>query len=488
LLPERPRRLPEAGRPRQPKVVRLHRKLSRRPFSVILTKGTPYTMTNHPMANLSVSNNFPNQLRFGADHVPFSGATLDIDRGELRMGNKVLALRPKAFRLLLYFAQNPGRLLTKNALMANIWPNAVVTDDSLTQCVAQLRTAVGDTDQHAIKTVRGRGYIFDAELPMAALSASPAKTGEIGAKQQQIRFCTSFDGVQLAFATVGQGPHLVEVGTWINHLESDWDSPVWSSRLHRLASLNQLLRYDCRGCGMSDHVAADFSFEAMLGDLEAVVDAAALDRFALSAPCGGAAVAIAYAARHPKRVSSLVLYGPFARGRLAGSPSALQCEEAAVMRKLIEIGWGRENPVFREVFTRLFIPDCTPQQYQWFTELQRITTSPENAARLTGTYESVDVRGLLGEIQCPTLVFHSRYDARVPFEQGRLIASGIKGARLIPLESRNHILLEQDPAWRQLLDEMQKFVNQTADLPIQTAQAEPVQARAIKHLKVAAMR
>lgn len=419
-------------------------------------------------------------------------AVLDLNRGEFQLDSHALPLAPTAFRLAAYFVQNHGRLLAKDELVKAVWPNVFVTDDSLVQCVAQLRTALGDHGQRLIKTVRGRGYIFDGLVPVSppavSTPAMPASARQAGAAQQHIQFCTSFDGVQIAYARVGRGPALVEVGTWINHLESDWDSPVWSSRLRRLASCNQLLRFDCRGCGMSDRTAKDFSFGAMLRDLEAVVDAVALDCFALSAPCGGAAVAIAYAARHPKRVSSLVLYGPFARGRLAGNPSEQQREEAAVMRKLVEIGWGRENPVFREVFTRLFIPDCTPQQYQWFTELQHTTTSPENAARLIAAYETVDVSNLLDQIQCPTLVFHSREDSRVPFEQGRLIAARIKGARFIPLESRNHILLEEDPAWQQFVDELQKFVNQHAALPHQPAQGKPSQARVIKHLKVAAMR
>lgn len=252
---------------------------------------------------------------------------------------------------------------------------------------------------------------------------------------------------------------MVEVGTWINHLEADWDSPVWRSRLQALASKNQLIRYDCRGCGLSDRQVPEFSFELALGDLEAVVNAADLDRFSLFGSSQGAGVAIAYAARHPERVKNMVLYGAFARGRLARNPSEQDRREAQAMRQLIEIGWGRSNPAFRQIFTSMLIPDSTPEQYQWFTELQRTSTSPENAAQLIAAYETMDVADLLRQVRCPTLVIHSRGDPRVPLQEGRYIAAHIEGARFITLESRNHILLEQEPAWQQFLDELQAFVN-----------------------------
>ncbi len=394
-------------------------------------------------------------------------AVLDLNRGEFQLNGQALPLGPTAFRLVAYFVQNHGRLLAKDELVKAVWPNVFVTDDSLIQCVAQLRSALGDESQDFIKTVRGRGYIFDALVPVVSSPASARPNLETAQRSrallQKIQFCTTQDKVQLAYGTVGLGSPLVEVGTWINHLEADWDSPVWRSRLQALASKNQLVRYDCRGCGLSDRQVPDFSFELALSDLETVVDAAGLERFSLFGSSQGAGVAIAYAALHPQRVKNMVLYGAFARGRLARNPSEQDRREAQAMRHLIEIGWGRPNPAFRQIFTSMLIPDSTPEQYQWFTELQRTSTSPENAAHLIAAYETMDVADLLCQVRCPTLVIHSRGDPRVPLDEGRYISGRIQGARFITLESRNHILLEQEPAWQQFLDELQTFVGLAAN-------------------------
>ncbi len=392
---------------------------------------------------------------------------LDLQRGELQLSGQALPLGPTAFRLAAYFVQNHGRLLAKDELVKAVWPHAVVTDDSLVQCVAQLRTALGDESQTFVKTVRGRGYIFEALVPLVSNGALVPPN--LGAAQhsrpvaQKIQFCTTDDKVQLAYGVAGVGSPLVEVGTWINHLEADWDSPVWRSRLLALASKNQMVRYDCRGCGLSDRQVPGFSFELAVSDLETVVDAAGLERFSLFGSSQGAGVAIAYAARHPKRVKNMVLYGAFARGRLARNPSEQDRKEAQAMRQLIEIGWGRPNPAFRQIFTSMLIPDSTPEQYQWFTELQRTSTSPENAANLIAAYETMNIADLLCQVQCPTLVIHSRGDPRVPLDEGRYIAGRIHGAHFITLESKNHILLEQEPAWQQFLDELQAFVGSTTN-------------------------
>ncbi len=394
-------------------------------------------------------------------------AVLDLHRGEFQLNGQALPLGPTAFRLATYFVQNHGRLLTKDELVKAVWPHAVVTDDSLVQCVAQLRAALGDESQTFVKTVRGRGYIFEALVTLVSngVWAQPnlESAQQKRAAAQKIQFCTTQDKVQLAYGVAGLGSPLVEVGTWINHLEADWDSPVWRSRLRTLSSKNKLVRYDCRGCGLSDRQVPGFSFELALSDLETVVDAAGLDRFSLLGSSQGAGVAIAYAALHPERVKTMVLYGAFARGRLARNPSEQDRKEAQAMRQLIEIGWGRPNPAFRQIFTSMLIPDSTPEQYQWFTELQRTSTSPENAAHLIAAYETMDIGDLLCQVQCPALVIHSRDDPRVPLDEARYIAGHIQGARFVTLESRNHILLEQEPAWQQFLDELQAFVDQTAD-------------------------
>lgn len=274
----------------------------------------------------------------------------------------------------------------------------------------------------------------------------------------QIRFCKSLDGVRIAYSRAGHGPEMVEIATWLNHLEYDWKSPVWGARLAELTKSYSLTRYDSRGCGLSERDVENFTFEASLGDLEAVVDAAGLKHFILLGCCQGSGIAMAYAARHPDRVSHLVLYGAFARGRMKRDPSPQDVDETDTMLKLVELGWGRDNPAFRQVYTTIFIPDSKPDQFRWFTELQRMSTSPENAVRLIRGIDAMDVSQLLPDIRTPTLVLHSRNDCRVPFDEGYLVASSIPHAEFVPLESRNHILLDHQPAWRQFFAEIARFV------------------------------
>jgi pimeloyl-ACP methyl ester carboxylesterase/DNA-binding CsgD family transcriptional regulator len=261
--------------------------------------------------------------------------------------------------------------------------------------------------------------------------------------RQQIRFCASRDGVTLAFATMGQGPPVVRAAHFLTHIEHDIGSPVWRPWLRELSRDNTLIRYDGRGCGLSDQEVEDLSLDAYVSDLEAVVDSANLDRFALFGCSQGAATAIAYAARHPQRVTHLAIWGGYARGVLKRNPSVEQIKEAQMLTELIELGWGRENPAFRQMFTSLFIPDGNPEQVSWFNDLERLSAPPLVAAR----------------ISCPTLVMHARGDARVPFEEGRLVASLIPNARFVPVDGRNHILLEHDPAFSRFFSELHDFLH-----------------------------
>jgi pimeloyl-ACP methyl ester carboxylesterase/DNA-binding CsgD family transcriptional regulator len=275
---------------------------------------------------------------------------------------------------------------------------------------------------------------------------------------QTIRFCTSADGVRLAFGTHGSGPPLVRVATWLTHLQYDWDSPLWRHWLDGLADGRTLVRYDERGSGLSDRDTTRFSLDAWVGDLEAVIDAAGLERFSLLGVSNGGAVAIAYAVRHPERVSHLVLCGAFSQGRLRRDPSSTARSEAEALLSMIRAGWGRANPAFRRAFTTLFVPDATHQQMEWFDELQRISASPETAAQLRLAREEIDVSDLVGQVVTPTLVMHAQDDAAVPFEQGRGVASAIPGARFVPLEGRNHILLADEPAWEMFKSELNDFL------------------------------
>lgn len=275
---------------------------------------------------------------------------------------------------------------------------------------------------------------------------------------QEIRFCVSPAGVQIAYSNSGEGPPLVKAANWLSHLEFDWQSPVWRPWLERLQQHHTLIRYDERGCGLSDRRITDFSFEAWVRDLELVVEALGLERFPLMGISQGGPIAIAYAVRHPKKVSHLILYGSYARGALKRNLSAQKLEELNLLTQLIKVGWGQENPAFRQVFSSIFIPDGTPKQYHWFNDLQRMSTSPENAAKIVTGFNSIDVRDIAPKVQCPTLVLHTTGDLRIPFEEGRLLAALIPDARFVPLESNNHILLETEPAWQNFFEEFYRFL------------------------------
>ena len=276
--------------------------------------------------------------------------------------------------------------------------------------------------------------------------------------QQQIRFCKTTDGVRLAYATVGSGPPLVKAANWLSHVEYDWRTPVWRPLFERLARKRRLVRYDERGCGLSDQDVDEFSLDAWVRDLEAVVDAAGLDRFPLLGISQGGPIAIAYAVRHPERVSHLVLHGSYPSGFAKRGLTPAQLDEFRVMIDMIRIGWGREHAAFRHVFTSMFLPDGTPEQLRWFDDLQRESTSPENAARLMTAFGQLDVRDVAPLVTAPTLVLHSRGDMRMPFEEGRKLAALIPNARLVPLESRNHILLEGEPAFDHFVTEVEAFL------------------------------
>ncbi len=275
--------------------------------------------------------------------------------------------------------------------------------------------------------------------------------------EQQIRFCTSADGTRIAYATAGQGLPLVKAANWLNHLEFDWQSPIWGHLLRGLAEDRQLVRYDERGTGLSDRDVENMSFESWVADLGAVVDAAGLDRFALLGISQGGPVAIAYAVQNPERVSQLILYGTYAR--FPQSPDTeKQREYTDAVLVLMKQAWGRNNSAFRQMFTTYFIPDGTTEQMRWFNDLERESASPENAARIYKEFRNLDVRELAPKVTAPTLVLHCRRDQACPFRFGRELASLIPGARFVPLEGRNHLILEDDPARDVFLAEIRRFL------------------------------
>jgi pimeloyl-ACP methyl ester carboxylesterase/DNA-binding CsgD family transcriptional regulator len=277
--------------------------------------------------------------------------------------------------------------------------------------------------------------------------------------EQHVYFTSSNDGTRIAYALSGEGPPLVKVATFMSHLEYDWESPIWRHWLQELMHDHTLIRYDERGNGLSDWDVEDVSFESWVKDLEAVVDAAGLERFPLFANSQGGTVAIAYTVRHPEKVSRLILYGTYARGWLNRDLSQEQKEEEDLIIKLMKVGWGRENPAFRQVFAAQLRPEATIEELRAFDEQMRISTSPENAARLESEMHRTDVTALAPLIRVPTLVLHPRKDAAVPFEEGRLLASLIPNAQFVALESKNHLLTEHEAAWAKFVAAFRSFLN-----------------------------
>ena len=291
---------------------------------------------------------------------------------------------------------------------------------------------------------------------------------------QEVRFCTSADGIRIAYAVHGKGPPLVRVATWLTDLHFDWESPIWRHWLESLGERHTVVRYDERGCGLSGRDVGDPSVETWVGDLEAVVDAAGLDRFALLGISQGAAVAVSYAAAHPERVTDVVLYGGFARGRRIRG----QRLEEDVLIPAIRAGWERDDPTFRRLFSMMFLPGGTPEQMAWYEDLLRASTTADNAVELFEARGTLDVSDLAPEVGRRTLVVHARDDRVVPADEGRLLAALIPDARLILLESSNHILLADEPAWTYFVSELDAFMGTQPSPGRLAADPEPERARA----------
>jgi pimeloyl-ACP methyl ester carboxylesterase len=273
---------------------------------------------------------------------------------------------------------------------------------------------------------------------------------------QTIQYCRAPDGVRLAYAISGSGPFLVKTGNWMNHLEYDWESPIWRHVFRGLSRKHTLVRYDARGNGLSDWNVDTVSLDAWVTDLETVVDAVGVERFPLLGISQGGAVAVAYAVRRPERVSHLILYGAFALGGKKRAPAEKEMREA--MTTLMRLGWGTDNPSFRQMFTARFIPDGTHEQAEYFNELQLKTTSPECAARYFDVCGDFDITDLLPRVRAPTLVMHVGDDLMVPLEAGHQLAAGIPGARFIALPGRNHLFLEHEPASDRFFEEISLFL------------------------------
>jgi pimeloyl-ACP methyl ester carboxylesterase/DNA-binding winged helix-turn-helix (wHTH) protein len=398
----------------------------------------------------------------------FGPFRLELDERRLWRDAEPVALLGKAFDTLVLLVEGAGTLQKHQALIDRLWPDVIVEPNNLQQNISIIRRALGGAPGVELETLRGQGYRLHAVVreqtpgqesrPSTGDARTP--TTDPPARSQRIQFCSGHDGTRLGFARVGEGSPLVKAANWLSHLELDWDSPVWTPWLALLSRDRCLIRYDARGNGLSERTPPSIRFSDFVSDLGTVFDAAGVARAPVLGISQGAAVAVAYAARHPERVSALILIGGCARGFRVKNQVRLSERMEAIIT-LMRQGWGAEHAAFRQIFTSSFVPGGTQEQIDWFNELQRTTASPESAAAIMSALGDLDVRADLPRITVPTLVVHARGDTVVPMKDGIELAAGIAGARFVPLDSDNHVLLEGEPAWGRFSHALGEFMSES---------------------------
>lgn len=388
----------------------------------------------------------------------FETCVLDLGRRELRKDGQLVDIEPQVFDLLTFLLCHRDRVVSRDDVIAGVWGGRIVSESALASRVNAVRRAIGDdgTAQRLLKTITRKGFRFIGEVhEPGAGAAAPAPLASRGLSQN-ISFCRTSDGVNIAVATVGNGPILVKTANWLNHLDHDWQSPLWLPMLQRLAARFRLVRYDGRGNGLSDRDVADISQDGFVRDLDAVIDTLDADRFALLGLSQGAAAAVTFAARHPNRVSRLILYGAYAQGRNRRGSSEDATTAQAVLA-MMQQGWGHADSAFMRAFSSLYLPNASREQVKSFADMQRLSTSGEIATRLRIACDDIDIVDLLPKIKVPTLVVHARHDQVAPLEQGRLIAAQIPGAKFVTIDSENHVPVPTDPVWETLMSEIEAF-------------------------------
>ncbi|MFF7980141.1 alpha/beta fold hydrolase [Streptomyces sp. NPDC007901] len=401
----------------------------------------------------------------------FGEYELDVAGHLLHRSGEPVHVEPRALDLLCHLVGHRDRVVPKNELLDEVWGDRFVSEAALTTALRTARLAVGDTGsrQDLIRTVHRRGYRFVAPVTVVGSDLPTVQEPEVvaeaasvdrpsGFDSQTIRFCRAGDGTRIAYASIGSGPPLLKAANWMSHLDLEWTTPVWSHWLGGLARNRRLVRYDERGCGLSDWTVPGFTFDDWVDDLDTVVEAAGLDRFPLLGVSQGGAVAVAYAARRPERVSRLILAGAYARGRQVRARDDAEREEAALDLDLARVGWLHQDPRFLRVFASQFLPEGTPDDWDEFTAFQRQTTSPANGVRFLEEFARIDVSAIAHQVSCPTLIMHSRDDERVPAAQAGELAALIPDSRLVMLKSRNHLLTAFEPAWDEFLAHIDAFL------------------------------
>ena len=397
----------------------------------------------------------------------FGDMVLDSERRELRSGSALIPIEPQVFDILNFLIRNRDRVDSKDDILTAIWGGRLVSDSAIAARINAARRALGDSgeQQHWIRTIARKGFRFVGDVSedvgsrsLTSGAKAPDQQAPNGiSRDQEITFCRTKDGVDLAIASAGRGMPLVRPCRWFTHVEHEWHNPFRADLYHFLADRFRLIRYDGRCNGLSDWDVADVSFEALQHDLDTVVDALGLRSYALLGISQGSSLSIAHAVRYPERVSKMVLHGGYALGWSKRAPR--RGLDVKTFLTLMREGWGDEHSAFQKMLCTGMLPNASAEMIRWLAELQRAASSPENTVRLRGTFDEFDVIALLPEVSVPTLVMHCRHDNLVPFEEGRRIATLIPNAKFVSLESENHVPLPGEPAWQKFIAEMEAFLS-----------------------------
>jgi DNA-binding winged helix-turn-helix (wHTH) protein/alpha-beta hydrolase superfamily lysophospholipase len=390
----------------------------------------------------------------------FGSYELNLDSQQLLCDGVPQDIEPQVFDLLKHMIENVGQLVSQDDLIEAVWRGRIVSDSAISARISAARSAVGDSGskQEVIKTVPRKGFRFIAAVKKTGGQTSKASTeASPVSNAQRVRFCKSMDGTRIGYAMTGEGYPLLRSGHWLTHLEHDWHSPIWRPLLDELGGSFAVTRYDQRGNGLSDLSINEFTLEKCVEDMEAVVGEAGLEKFALYGASQGAPISVAYAVRHPEKVSHLILLGGFAQGRMVRE-SEEEKEQGEALLTLLRHGWGKPGSAFLKGFSSMIIPGGTQIQITSLVDLQKNTTTAENALLIRKAVDRFDVMDLLDQVSAPTLILHARNDSVHPLEQGQVLAVGIKDAQFVMLESDNHIILEHEPAWNIMFNEIRDFV------------------------------
>jgi len=405
----------------------------------------------------------------------------DVQQELVGPNGEIINLRPQSLEVFRVLLNHSDTIVSKDFIFKEVWGNSIVTEDSIVQCIADIRRGLGDEYRIMLQTVPKKGYrlvtetttlhlantlLTDTESETQTpdhkdssaieLKKNPDTADELS-DSQKIRFCATDDGVRIAYSTLGNGPPVIFVANWLTHLKYDLRFPARRALVEMLMPNFTVVRYDSRGNGLSDLEVEDIALEASVLDLEAIVSDLGFERFSLIGQSQGAAIAALYAARNSEKVDKLVVYGGYARGRRRRGSKG-QIAESDAFVTMIREGWGRDIDAYVQMFGTFFMPDATKDQLAGFTKFQRIATPPENAARIQSAIDNFDISNELPNIRAPCLVLHVREDARVLFEEGLQMAASIPNAQFVPLEGRNHALLAGEPALQQYLSEIQNFL------------------------------